>query len=100
MVDRGTSGYFYIVSCSRASTSGSTCMPLGIWTSAFFLAQSQSPRLVHAIDAQMGSMQSAFLTVGLVGLGGAMMLHDIAFLLLERPMKKGGAAAPPFCVTN
>jgi sugar phosphate permease len=46
---------------------------MGIWTAAFFLAQSQSPRLVHAIDAQLGSMQSAFLTAGLAGLGGAVV---------------------------
>ncbi len=44
---------------------------MGIWTGAFFLGQSQSPRLVHALDASQGSMQSAFLTMGLVGLAGA-----------------------------
>lgn len=44
---------------------------MGIWTGAFFLGQSQSPRLVHAIDAQMGSIQGAFLTAGLFGLGAA-----------------------------
>ena len=44
---------------------------MGIWTGAFFLGQSQSPRLVHAIDASQGSMQEAFLTMGLVGLAGA-----------------------------
>ncbi len=44
---------------------------MGIWTAAFFLAQSQSPRLVHALDGQIGSMQGAFLTAGLAGLGGA-----------------------------
>jgi MFS family permease len=44
---------------------------MGIWTSAFFLAQSQSPRLVHVIDAQTGSMQGAFLAVGIAGLVGA-----------------------------
>jgi MFS family permease len=52
---------------------------MGIWTAAFFLAQSQSPRLVHAIDAQMGSMQGAFLTAGLVGLGGAVVALVIWF---------------------
>ncbi len=44
---------------------------MGIWTGAFFLGQSQSPRLVHAIDAQTGSMQGAFLIAGLVGLAAA-----------------------------
>lgn len=46
---------------------------MGIWTAAFFLGQSQSPRLVHAIDAQAGSMQGAFTTMGLVGLGAALV---------------------------
>ena len=51
---------------------------MGIWTAAFFLAQSQSPRLVHALDIYAGSMQGAFLTAGLVGLAGALC----AFALL------------------
>lgn len=46
---------------------------MGVWTAGFFLAQSQSPRLVHLLDAQTGSMQGAFLVAGLVGLGGAAM---------------------------
>ncbi len=41
---------------------------MGIWTGAFFLGQSQSPRLVHAIDSSVGSMQGAFLAAGLAGL--------------------------------
>ncbi len=44
---------------------------MGIWTGAFFLGQSQSPRLVHTLDAQIGSMQGAFLTAGMVGLAAA-----------------------------
>ena len=44
---------------------------MGLWTAAFFLGQSQSPRLVHVIDAATGSMQGAFLVAGLVGLAGA-----------------------------
>lgn len=44
---------------------------MGVWTAAFFLGQSQSPRLVHLIDAQTGSMQGAFLTAGLIGLAAA-----------------------------
>lgn len=44
---------------------------MGIWTGAFFLGQSQSPRLVHLIDAQAGSMQGAFLAAGFAGLAGA-----------------------------
>ncbi len=46
---------------------------MGIWTGAFFLGQSQSPRLVHAIDASQGSMQGAFLTMGIIGLAGAVI---------------------------
>lgn len=41
---------------------------MGIWTAAFFLAQSQSPRLVHLLDQTTGSMQGAFLTAGIVGI--------------------------------
>jgi hypothetical protein len=44
---------------------------MGLWTAAFFLGQSQSPRLVHLIDAQAGSMQSAFVWAGIAGLCGA-----------------------------
>lgn len=44
---------------------------MGLWTAAFFLGQSQSPKLVHLIDAQMGSMQGAFQTAGIVALAGA-----------------------------
>ncbi|WP_310531737.1 MFS transporter [Novosphingobium sp.] len=55
---------------------------MGIWTAAFFLAQSQSPRLVHALDVHAGSMQGAFLTTGLVGLCGA--LCTFALLSMKR----------------
>jgi MFS family permease len=41
---------------------------MGIWTAAFFLAQSQSPRLVHILDQSTGSMKNAFLTAGIVGI--------------------------------
>jgi MFS family permease len=51
---------------------------MGIWTASFFLAQSQSPRLVHAIDASAGSMQSAFWWAGLAGLGGALVAAIVA----------------------
>ena len=44
---------------------------MGIWTGAFFLGQSQSPRLVHLVDAQVGSMQGAFQAAGIVGLAAA-----------------------------
>jgi MFS family permease len=51
---------------------------MGIWTGAFFLGQSQSPRLVHLIDAQAGSMQGAFLTAGAIGLGAAVVALGLA----------------------
>ncbi|MFL9840450.1 MFS transporter [Sphingomonas sp. ST-64] len=41
---------------------------MGIWTAAFFLAQSQSPRLVHVLDQFTGSMKGAFLTAGIIGI--------------------------------
>ncbi len=57
---------------------------MGLWTAAFFFGQSQSPRLVHVIDAQTGSMQGAFLAAGLVGLAiGGLFL---ASRLVGRPI--------------
>lgn len=48
-------------------------MGMGLWTAAFFLGQSQSPRLVHLIDTQTGSMQGAFAIAGTVGLAAAVV---------------------------
>ena len=55
---------------------------MGLWTTAFFLAQSQSPNMVHALNAYTGSMQGAFLTAGSVGVvvavlvfGGSLMMR-------------------------
>ena len=48
-------------------------MGMGLWTAAFFLGQSQSPRLVHLIDTQTGSMQGAFTIAGAVGLAAAVV---------------------------
>lgn len=45
---------------------------MGIWTGAFFLAQSLSPVLVHTIKASLGSMQGAFLTAGVFGVGASL----------------------------
>ena len=47
---------------------------MGVWTAAFFLGQSQSPRLVHLLDANLGSMQGAFLTAGMIGLGAGVLI--------------------------
>lgn len=57
---------------------------MGIWTGAFFLGQSQSPRLVHVIDISSGSMQGAFLLAGLVGLIAA-AIALAAHLLGRKP---------------
>ncbi|MCW1402614.1 MFS transporter [Novosphingobium sp. MW5] len=46
---------------------------MGIWTAAFFLAQSQSPGMVHALDVRFGSMQGAFFAAGLAALAGALV---------------------------
>lgn len=53
---------------------------MGLWTAAFFLGQSQSPRLVHLIDAQTGSMQGAFALAGAAGLAGALLAFGAAAL--------------------
>lgn len=57
---------------------------MGIWTAAFFLAQSQSPRLIHVLDQSTGSMQGAFLTAGIVGIVAGAMGVAIA-LALRKP---------------
>lgn len=53
---------------------------MGIWTAAFFLGQSQSPRVVHLLDVQTGSMQGAFLAAGLVALAAAVVTAILAAL--------------------
>lgn len=58
---------------------------MGVWTAAFFLAQSQSPRLVHALDTQTGSMQGAFLVAGVAGLIGAAVAFVL--VLVRRPVR-------------
>ncbi len=63
---------------------------MGLWTGAFFLGQSQSPRLVHVIDASVGSMQEAFLIAGLAGLAAAVVA--LALALVRRPAADAGAA--------
>lgn len=62
---------------------------MGIWTGAFFLGQSQSPRLVHLLDTQVGSMQGAFLVAGIAGLAGA----GVALLSLARRPAPAATAA-------
>jgi MFS family permease len=62
---------------------------MGIWTGAFFLGQSQSPRLVHLIDAELGSMQGAFLTAGVVGLSAAVLA--LGFAAIRQPKEPRSA---------
>ncbi|WP_088311008.1 MFS transporter [Novosphingobium sp. B 225] len=50
---------------------------MGVWTASFFLAQSQSPRLVHALDSQIGSMQGAFVAAGMAGLVAALIAFGL-----------------------
>lgn len=54
---------------------------MGVWTAAFFFGQSQSPRLVHMLDANIGSMQGAFLTAGCVAIGGALVTALISMTI-------------------
>jgi len=46
---------------------------MGVWTSAFFLGQAISPIIVGNIAGAAGSMQGAFLTLGLVGIAAAVV---------------------------
>ncbi len=45
---------------------------MGMWTATFFFGQFTSPLLVSALRAQQGTMQGAFLVVGLIGIVGAL----------------------------
>ena len=53
---------------------------MGVWTATFFFGQFSSPLLVSALRTEMGSMQAAFLAMGLVSVIGAVFV----FLLLGR----------------
>lgn len=46
---------------------------MGIWTSAFFLGQAISPIIVGNVALALGSMQAAFFTMGVVGIGAAVV---------------------------
>jgi len=61
---------------------------MGVWTACFFFGQFSSPLLVSAIRGALGTMQSAFLTTGVVGLIGAVAV----FLLLSRRSDDAGRA--------
>ena len=62
-------------------------MGMGLWTAAFFLGQSQSPRLVHLIDAQAGSMQGAFTIAGTAGLAAAIVALALHLVLGNKPVR-------------
>ncbi|RIV87741.1 MFS transporter [Aurantiacibacter zhengii] len=53
---------------------------MGVWTATFFFGQFSSPLVVSALRGQLGSMQAAFLAMGLIGLAGAVVF----FLALGR----------------
>ena len=58
---------------------------MGIWSSFFFLGQFSSPWMVHQFDAVSGSMKSAFLVSGILGLsGGLVALASASFVSLRR----------------
>ncbi len=57
---------------------------MGVWTATFFFGQFASPLLLSAIRGTDGTMQSAFLTVGVVGVIGA-----LAVALLLRGKQSG-----------
>ncbi len=53
---------------------------MGVWTATFFFGQFSSPLLVSVLREELGSMQAAFLTMGLVSVAGAVVF----FLALGR----------------
>jgi sugar phosphate permease len=63
---------------------------MGVWTCAFFLAQFSSPLVVGLVRGSEGSVQSAFYTLGGLGLAGG-----VAALLLALRARASEAAADP-----
>lgn len=61
---------------------------MGVWTAAFFFGQFSSPLLVSLLRGALGTMQAAFLTAGLIGLAGAVLV----FLFMARRSEAAGAA--------
>lgn len=57
---------------------------MGVWTCAFFLGQAISPNIVHAVRGMAGTMQGAFLVMGLVALGAAAV--GVVVSRLPRPV--------------
>ena len=60
---------------------------MGVWTCAFFLGQAISPNIVHAVSGQTGTMQGAFLVMGLIALGAA----AVALVLSRMPRPSAAA---------
>lgn len=50
---------------------------MGVWTATFFFGQFSSPLVVSMLRAQMGSMQQAFLTMGVLSVIGALVFFVI-----------------------
>jgi len=57
---------------------------MGVWTCAFFLGQAISPNIVHAVRGMAGTMQGAFLVMGLIALGAAAV--GVVVSRLPRPV--------------
>lgn len=61
---------------------------MGIWTACFFFGQFSSPWIVHKLNDAFGTMQSAFLAMGVVGLVAAL----VAFVRTRRVAPIAAAA--------
>ncbi|MBC2651121.1 MFS transporter [Novosphingobium flavum] len=57
---------------------------MGVWTCAFFLGQAISPNIVHAVRGMAGTMQGAFLVMGLIAMGAAAV--GVVVSRLPRPV--------------
>jgi lipid-A-disaccharide synthase-like uncharacterized protein len=53
---------------------------MGIWTACFFFGQFSSPWFVHKLNDAFGTMQSAFLAMGVLGIVVAL----VAFIASRR----------------
>lgn len=51
---------------------------MGAWSSCFFLGQFVSPAIVHQVNLATGTMQGAFLAMGVIGLAAALVAFGYA----------------------
>lgn len=59
---------------------------MGVWTCAFFLGQAISPNIVHAVRSASGTMQGAFLTMGLAALAAGVIAFAAARIGRSAPV--------------